>query len=97
MSVHGTRGKYELPGYGIAPHLFTPLSYDSDHAPIEEKTVEVENVVGSAHKHFLDCVAQGIQPPLSNARAARHVTEVLLAATEASRSGSAVAIESSAV
>jgi predicted dehydrogenase len=97
MSVHGTRGKYDLPGYGIAPHLFTPLSYDSDHAPIEEKTLEVPDVVGSAHKHFLDCVQQGIQPPLSNARAARHVTEVLLAATEASRSGSAVAIESSAV
>lgn len=99
LSVHGTRGKYIVPGCdGAAATLFTPLSYDSDHAPIKDEpvTIEAADMVGTAHAHFLDCIERQTQPPASHAWAARHVTEVLLAGLEAGRSGCAVAISSRA-
>ena len=51
---------------------------------------------GSAHAHFLDCVLKGVNPPLSHARAARHVTEILLAGLKSAKSGRPVAILSKA-
>jgi predicted dehydrogenase len=50
--------------------------------------------LGNAHRHFVDCIRQGRQPPLSNARTARHVTEVLLAGLESARTGRPVPIRS---
>jgi len=97
MSVHGTRGKFIVPGQsGAAATLFTPLAYDSDHAPIQSTPVEAGAGVGNVHQHFLDCIARGIHPPVSHAHAARHVTEVLLAGLEAGRTGCVVEIQSSA-
>ena len=52
--------------------------------------------VGSSHAHWLDCIEKGMQPPVSHAYAARHVTEVLLAGLESGRTGRAVAIRSRA-
>ncbi len=99
LSVHGTRGKYIVPGRdGAAATLFTPLSYDSDHAPIKDEPVtpEAADTIGSAHAHFLDCIERGTQPPVSHVWAARHVTEVLLAGLQAGRSGRAVEVHSRA-
>jgi predicted dehydrogenase len=45
-------------------------------------------------KHFLDCIQSGVRPVLS-AEHARHTLEVLLAAQQSARSGSAVSISSS--
>jgi hypothetical protein len=51
--------------------------------------------VPNAHTHWVECIREGLrEPPLSNARAARHVTEILLAGLESSRMGQAVAIQS---
>lgn len=96
LSVHGTAGKFVTPGSSSGVTHFVPLSYDSDHAPIEQRVLPVDASVGSAHAHWLDCIQKGIQPPLSNAYAARHVTEVLLAGLEAGRSGRSVEITSAA-
>jgi predicted dehydrogenase len=97
LSVHGTTGKLVVPGSDArgVQHSF-PLRNDSDHAPIDNRTLAGDDSVGSAHAHWLDCIQRGAQPPLSNAHAARHVTEVLLAGLEAGRSGQAVEIHTRA-
>lgn len=95
FSLHGTAGKYVVPGHGSAEATrLTPRVLDRDNAPIEEEPVKIRDPVGSAHGHFLDCIERGIQPPLSHARAARHVTEILLASLESARSGRSVEIRS---
>jgi predicted dehydrogenase len=48
--------------------------------------------LGDAHAHWIDCIERGVQPPLSNARTARHVTEVLLAGLQSSRTGRPVEV-----
>ena len=42
------------------------------------------------HQHFADHIRAGTQPPLSNAQAARHVTEIMLGGMESSRLGKAI-------
>jgi predicted dehydrogenase len=97
LSVHGTTGKLVVPASDAhyVQHFF-PLRNDSDHAPIDNRTLSGDDSVGSAHAHWLDCIERGIQPPLSDVYAARHVTEVLLAGLEAGRTGQAVEIQSRA-
>src|SRR5262249_1528566 len=46
------------------------------------------------HAHWLACIRAGTTPPLSHAHAARHVTEILLAGLESSRTGQVVSIRS---
>ena len=52
--------------------------------------------LGGMHAHFADCIRNGVQPPLANAYAARHVTEILLAGMESSRTGRAVDLKTRA-
>jgi predicted dehydrogenase len=75
---------------------WTPTSYTREHAPVHTEPIECSLGVGGLHEHFLDCIRQGIQPPLSNAWAARHVTEILLAGLQAGRTGQAVEIHTKA-
>lgn len=97
LSVHGTAGKFIAPGLNDAPATqFIPVSYTSDHDPIRAEPVAGDGGIGNVHSHFLDCIERGIQPPVSHAHAARHVTEVLLAGLEAGRTGQTVDIHSSA-
>jgi predicted dehydrogenase len=96
LHVHGTRGKLTSPGHEGNPLThWTPGSYTREDIPPVPEAVDVGPYdVGNAHRHFLDCVRAGAQPPLSNARNARHVTEVLLAGLESARSGRPVEIRS---
>ena len=98
FSVHGTTGKYEFDEHAgaVTARKFVPTSYEIDEAPLDITPVEPTVKVGSAHHHWLDCIERGVQPPMSNARAARHVTEVLLAGLEAGRTGKVVEVHSSA-
>ena len=97
MSLHGTAGKFTLPGKdGAAVTRWTPTSYTRENAPVHTEPVECPRGAGGLHEHFLDCLRRGVQPPLSHAHAARHVTEILLAGLEAARTGRAVEIRSSA-
>jgi predicted dehydrogenase len=89
FSVHGTAGKYEIDADGSAVHS-KPSALDRDNAEIIRSVVDPTVRVGNSHAHWLDCIASGLQPPVSNARTARHITEILLAGLEAGRTGRAV-------
>ncbi|HUG90851.1 MAG TPA: Gfo/Idh/MocA family oxidoreductase [Planctomycetaceae bacterium] len=95
FSIHGTEGK--LVGAGRTPALtyFRPGSRTDEDAPLVEEPVDLAGYPQSnAHQHWAECIRRGIQPPLSNARAARHVTEIMLAALASSREGRTVVIHS---
>jgi len=87
-----------MPGKeGAAVTKWTPTSYTREDAPVHSEPVACSLGVGGLHQHFLDCIRQGIQPPLSNAYTARHVTEILLAGLESGQaSRRAIDIRSSA-
>lgn len=98
FSLHGTAGKLVADGFtaGPGPRLtqFTPTAYDRDDAEIRTAVVPFDKGVGSVHDQWLDCITRGAQPTLSHARAARHITEVLLAGVESAKTGRAVDIRS---
>lgn len=98
MRVHGTAGKLTIPGEGGAPLTFwEPGSYTREDIPPIPHPVDVADVqVGNVHEHFLHCIRRGTQPPLSHVYAARHVTEILLAGLESSRTGRVVEVHSRA-
>jgi len=91
-SIHGTAGKFTIPGKdGAALSQWTPTSYTREHAPVDVKAIDCSDAnPGEMHEHFAKYIRDGAQPPLSNVYAARHVTEILLAGMESSRTGSAV-------
>lgn len=95
LHVHGTRGKLQAPGHAGNPLThWTPGSYTREDIPATPAAVDVAPfAVGNVHEHFMACIAAGHQPPVSNARFARHVTEVLLAGLASARSGVPVGIE----
>ncbi len=95
LRVHGTRGKLEMPGHTGNPMTrWEPGSYTrEDIPPIPTSIDPAPHGKGEAHQHWLDCIAQRAQPPLSNAQTARHVTEVLLAGLESAKSGRPVEIK----
>ncbi len=96
--IHGTAGKLTIPGRdGATMSLWTPQSYTREDAPPLIEPVDASGAsVGGAHEHWLYLIREGRQPPLSNAHAARHVTEILLAGLESSRTGQGIALRSRA-
>lgn len=97
LSVHGTTAKIEAPLYGgVEAKIFSPTALDRDNAPIRAEDLVMTESPGTAHHHFLNCIEQNKQPPLSHVWAARHVTEILLAALKSAATGESVEIESEA-
>lgn len=98
MRVHGTKGKIVIPGdQGASMTLWEPTSYTREDAPPKATPIDAsESDRGSAHAHWVDCINEGRHPERSNAWAARHVTEVLLAGLESSRTGMRIPIRSRA-
>src|SRR5439155_9261746 len=92
LRVHGTTGKLEAPGPGgAALTRWEPGSYTREDIPPVPHAIDVTGAgPGGMHAHWLDCIRNGIQPPLEHAWAARHVTEIMLAGLESSRTGRAV-------
>jgi len=97
LSIHGTAGKFTLPGKdGATVTKWTPTSYTRESAPVATEAVDCSLGVGGLHEHFLDCIREGKQPPLEHAWLARHVTEILLAGLEASRTGRTITLTTTA-
>ncbi len=96
--VHGTRGKITVPGSDRASLTrWEPGSYTREDLPPIPHAVDVTGASrGNVHEHWLTCIRERRQPELSHAWAARHVTEVMLAGLESSRTGRRIAIRSSA-
>jgi predicted dehydrogenase len=96
--IHGTAGKLTIPGRdGTAMSLVTPQSYTREDMPPKVEPVDARGAgVGGPHEHWIDLIRTGKQPPLSHAKAARHVTEILLAGLESSRAGCGVELKSRA-
>jgi predicted dehydrogenase len=96
LRVHGTTGKLTSPGEGGASLTrWEPGSYTREDIPPVPHAVDLTDVrVPNAHTHWVECIRSGQEPPLSHARAARHVTEILLAGLASSRTGQAVEIRS---
>ena len=70
---------------------FTPTSYTREHAPVDVKAIDCsDGNPGGMHEHFAQHIREGTQPPLSNAYAARHVTEIMLAGIESSNTGQVI-------
>jgi predicted dehydrogenase len=94
-SIHGTAGKFTFPGRdGAALSQFTPTSYTREHAPVDVKEIDCsDGNPGGMHEHFAQHIREGTQPPLSNAYAARHVTEIMLAGIESSNTGQVIELK----
>jgi predicted dehydrogenase len=93
FSVHGTAGKMTF-GHDEPPKLHKPTALDRDNAPVDVTDIPATVQVGDSHRHWVDCVERGVQPPVSNARWARHVTEVLLAGLRSGKEGRPVEVRS---
>jgi len=93
FSVHGTQAKITLSG-GSTPRLHKAEALDRDNAPILISDVRFKERVGNSHQHWLDCIDSGKQPPVSNARTARHITEILLAGLRSSKEQRSIDIRS---
>ena len=96
LRVHGTRGKLEAPGHANNPMTrWEPGSYTREDIPPVPAAVDVAPYSkGDVHEHWLACIRDGVQPPVSNAQTARHITEVLLAGLESAKTGRPVEISS---
>jgi predicted dehydrogenase len=96
--IHGTAGKLMSPGHdGAAMTLWTPGSYTREDIPPVPHAVDAAAYRrGNMHQHFLHAILTGETPPLSNARAARHVTEILLAGLESARTGEKIILRTTA-
>jgi len=96
--VHGTRGKLTIPGEdGASMTRWEPGSYTREDLPPVPHAVDPAAAGrGNVHEHWLHCIRDSRQPELSHAQAARHVTEILLAGLESSRTGRRVEIRSRA-
>ena len=95
FSVHGTAGKVvNYSKQGKLYHLRPSSTVDED-APLIEETVPTDQYGRvNAHQYWFDCIRQGVQPELSNARMARHITEILLAGLRSSKEDRSVEIKS---
>ncbi|MFV0446712.1 MAG: Gfo/Idh/MocA family protein [Planctomycetaceae bacterium] len=95
FSVHGTDGKLVNPPLTGDLHYLRPTSRIDEDAPLQLAAIELfrwPNI--HAHQHWADCIRVGEQPLITNARMARHVTEVMLRGLQSHSEGRVVPIES---
>jgi len=86
FSVHGTEAKLVNPPLTGELQLFKPTSLVDEDAPLAMEPISTDAVPATnAHQHWINCIQDGIQPPLNNAAFARHVTEIMLKGLESSR------------
>jgi predicted dehydrogenase len=95
FSVHGTDGKMVNPSLTRDLFHYRPSSFIDEDAPLIEERVETDFWPSvHSHQHWVECIRKRIQPPLTNARTARHVTEIMLQGLASAREGRTLPIES---
>jgi predicted dehydrogenase len=98
LSIYGTTGKLVIGNLNdpVLMHVY-PTSFDSISDPTRTKRIRISKdkyVSRSVHEHFLKCLHERVQPPLSNIYLARHVTEILLAGIRSARENRSVSVHS---
>ena len=91
LRVHGTAGKLVQAGDKIQ-HI-RPSSTDREWAPPIVESLSPAPVFNQ-HEEWLHCIETGSQPEVSNIWAARHITEIMLAAMASNQMGRSVAVQS---
>ena len=94
LRVHGTAGKLVSPGRnGFGITRWEPGSYTREDTPSIPHDLDAspENR-RNAHQHWAQCIREKRQPEMSNAKSARHVSEILLAGLKSSQTGQRVEI-----
>jgi predicted dehydrogenase len=95
FSVHGTEGKLVNPPLTHELRWVRPTSVVDEDAPLTESPVDVGRYPDvHSHQHWVDCIEARRQPPLSSARMARHVTEIMLRGLQSAREGRTCAVDS---
>ena len=84
LRVHGTSGKLLQEGESI--QYIRPASADREWAAPISETLPAPGAPNQ-HLEWLQCIKAGTQPELSNLWAARHVTEIMLAALASNAQG----------
>jgi predicted dehydrogenase len=88
FSIHGMDGKLVNPPLTGDLIHYKPSSLVDEDAPLLSTPVDTsyyEDV--NSHQHWANCIRRKVQPPITNARMARHVTEIMLRALESAKSG----------
>ena len=95
FSIHGTAGKVAVADRDAPLVHSRPSSQVDEDAPLIHENVDVSEFPNeNSHQHWIDCINRSVQPPLSNAKTARHITEIMLAGLESSRIDRTVEITS---
>ena len=85
FSIHGTRGKVVNPPLTGDLFHYEPTANNDEDAPLKQSSVNLGPYLSeNSHQHWARCLRERIQPPLANARAARHVTEIMLTGLKSS-------------
>ncbi|GMV81686.1 MAG: dehydrogenase [Planctomycetota bacterium] len=95
MSFHGTTGRAESPGFaGASLSLYKQASTTREDIPptrTEVDTARYPNL--NPHEQWIQGIRTGTPPKLETARAARHITEILLAGLASAQHGRAVELQ----
>ncbi len=95
FSVHGTAGKVVNPSLTGELVWYTPTSLVDEDASLSQTKVDTSHYPAeNSHQLWARCIREGTQPPLTDARTAWHVTEIMLKALASSRSGKLELVES---
>lgn len=95
FSIHGTEGKVVSPSLTGELHHYRPGSQTDEDAPQIHEQIDLSDwPVENSHQHWVECIRKGIDPPLTNARFARHITEIMLAGLQSSRERTTVPVHS---
>ncbi|MCW8130010.1 MAG: Gfo/Idh/MocA family oxidoreductase [Planctomycetota bacterium] len=95
LAIHGTLGRAEAPGFGGAPlSLFLQASKTREDLPPIRSEVDIAKYPAmNPHEHWIEMIRTNTPPVLETARAARHITEIMLAGLESGKTGRAIELK----
>jgi predicted dehydrogenase len=89
LALHGTSGRCENFGFenGKIGWYQQPDRNNEDITPVRVEVDSSHYKYLNPHEQFIECIRTGQQPRFETARAARHITEILLAGLESAKTG----------
>ena len=92
FSIHGSAGKLFYSEDNKHLDYYTPGIRSK--SGLCQKSIDLSKLPRvSPHKHWIDCINRNSPPARSNARTARHITEIMLAGLESAKLGEALKIK----